>query len=67
MDAQDSGLVASAGTFISTLIDTIARHTPAANERRGDVRLHEVRRLAFEYESVIDADGRAALETKISL
>jgi hypothetical protein len=41
MDAKDSGLVASAGTYISTLIDPLARHTPAANESRGDMRLQE--------------------------
>ena len=66
MDAQDSGLVASAGTFISTLIDPVARHTPAANESRGDERLMEARKVAFEYESVIDADGRTAIDDRIA-
>ena len=66
MDAKDSGLVASAGTFISTLIDPVARHTPAANESQGDQRLREARKLAFEYESVIDANGRATMEDMIT-
>jgi hypothetical protein len=66
MDAQDSGLVASAGTFISTLIDPVARHTPAANESRGDERLLEARKVAFEYESVIDVDGRTAIDDRIA-
>jgi hypothetical protein len=67
MVAKDSGLVASAGIFISTLIETIARQTPAAHERRGDERLHEARKIAFEYESEIDAEGRKAIETRIIL
>jgi len=63
---RDSGLVASAGTFISTLIDPVARQTPAANESRGDQQLREARKLAFENESVIDADGRPAMEDRIT-
>ena len=66
VNANDPGLVASAGTFISTLIDPVARQTPAANESRGDQRLREARKLAFEYESEIDADGRAAMEDRIT-
>jgi hypothetical protein len=65
MNAKDSGVVASAGTIFSTLIDPVARQTPAANENRGDERLQEARMLAFEYESVIDATDRAAIEDRI--
>lgn len=66
MSAKDSGLVASAGNLFSTLIDPVARQTPAANESRGDERLQEASKLAFEYESVIDANGRAAIEDRIT-
>jgi len=66
MSAKDSGLVASAGSLFSTLIDPVARQTPAANESRGDERLQEARKLAFEYESVIDVNGRAAIEDRIT-
>lgn len=66
MNTKDSGLVASAGNLLSTLIDPVTRQTPAANESRGDERLQEARKLAFEYESVIDAHGRTAIEDRIT-
>lgn len=66
MNAKDSGLIASAGTLISTLIDPVARQTPAANESRADERLQQARKVASEYESVIDAKDRAAIEASIA-
>jgi hypothetical protein len=62
MSANNSGL----GNFLSTLIDPFARQTPGANESRGDERLEEAHKLAFEYESIIDANGRTAIKDRIT-
>jgi len=58
--------MANTGTFFSTFLDPVARQTPAANETRGDDRIDEARKVAIEYESVIDAKDRAAIEDQIN-
>src|SRR6266850_3032074 len=66
MTTKDQGLVTKTGTFVSTFIDPVARQTPSANETRGDDRIDEARKAAIEYESVIDAKDRAAIEDRIN-
>jgi hypothetical protein len=58
--------VANTGTLFSTFIDPVARQTPSANETRGDDRIDEALKAAIEYESVIDAKDRAAIEDRIN-
>ncbi len=71
MTTEDPDLVnaGDAGGFFSMFVDPLARvsrQTPAANEARGDQRLAETRRVAIEYESVLSADDRKAIEGMIA-
>jgi len=66
MTTRDPGFATNPGTFFSTLVDPLTRQTPLANEARGNDRLEEASKLAIEYESVIDAADRAAIEDNIN-
>lgn len=66
-NSKDSGFVANAGAFLSnSLIGLTVRQMPSANESRGDDRLDETLKLANEYESVIDAKDREAIQDSIT-
>jgi len=68
MTTEDSDLVntGDAGGLFSMFVDPLVRQTPAANEARGDQRLAETRRVAIEYESVLSAQDREAIEGMIA-
>jgi hypothetical protein len=65
--STDQGFVANAGAFISnSIIGLTARQMPSANESRGDYRVDEALKLANEYESVIEAKDREAIQDSIT-
>ncbi len=67
MSTNNPGLIANAGALISnSLIGLMARQMPSANEGRGDLRVDEALKLANEYESVIDAKDREAIQDTIT-
>jgi hypothetical protein len=65
MTTRDPGSATNPGSFFSTFVDPLTRQTPLANEARGNDRLEEASKLAIEYESVLDAKDREAIEGNI--
>ena len=51
---------------MNSLIGLTVRQVPPGNESRGDDRLKETLKLANEYESVIDAKDREAIQDSIT-
>jgi hypothetical protein len=69
MTTEDPHLVDNAGVaggFYSMSVAPLLRQLPAANEARGDQRLAKACRMAIEYESVLSASDREAIEEMIA-
>ena len=60
-NSKDRKFLANAGTFLSNTTAMLS-----ANKSRGDERLDEALKLANEYESVIDAKDREAIQERIT-